>query len=875
MQSLQRLMRRLRLLARTGAAERRMDAELRHHIELETADLVGRGWPPADAAREARRRFGGLEQVKEQARDARGTRLAEDLAADLRHGARLLRRTPGFTAAAVLTFALGIGAATSIFSVVYGVLLRPLPYADPDRLVVLWERNIPRDRSDNVVSLDNFEAWQARATSFAGMAAIIPTSVTFTDGPQPERIVGAEVTAGFFGLLGVAPALGRDFSAEDHRHTLAMMLSDGYWRRRFGGDPSVVGRVRTIAGRAYTIVGVMPAGFDPPRLGWLDTQDVWFPMPRTAQRRAWGRSLIVLARLAPGVSHGRAAAEMRTVADGLAAEIPADRGWSAVVTSLAGEMTGAARTTLLVLLGAVALLLLIAVTNVSLLTVVAMRRRGAELAMRRAMGATDRRIFRQLLTQSLLLAGVGAAAGLASAPAGLRLLLAILPPDVPRAGAIRLDAPVLLLSTAVAALAAMAFGVASARTGAASATEGLARAGGDHRATPRTGGGTLVAIEIALALALTVMAALMGRSLMHLRDVDLGFDPAGTVVARVGLPGDRYGSPASQRAFFDALLTRVRSVPGVEAAGIVSARPLSGIGPATTVSDPASALPPGASAPVADVRIADDGALQALGIPILAGRPFDASEDASGLPQIIVTRDLADTFWPGGDAVGRRLHAAIYDDLTGEIVGVVPPIHLIDPRTPARPAIFLPASRFPDTQRDLVVRTSAAPESIVPTLRAMVAALDRSLPLYLAAPLSDLVSRSLASDRFTASMLAAFAAAALALAAIGVFGVLSADVASRRKEIGIRLALGSTGAGILGMLARQALRRAAAGIAAGTVMALFAARAMRALLFGVTAFDPVSLVLVAAVVLAVALGATLLPGLGAIRRAPLGALRES
>ena len=864
------------MLARHGSIERAMHAELELHIACETAENIRQGMTPAEAQRRAVIDFGGLEPIKEQGRDARGIRIVEDTVNDVRYAARLLRRNPGYTVASVLTFALGIGVTTAIFSIVYGVLLRPLPYARPDRLVALWERNVARNHDRNVVSIENFEAWRDRARSFETMAAVTPTSFTLDGGPAPDRVIGAEISTDYFRMLGVAPALGRDFEKGDAAHGLAVILSDGLWKRRFGGDPAVVGKPVTIAGRAYLVVGVMPATFDPPRFGWLGEQQAWFPFVSTPQKLSWGRFLLVVARLRDGVPPEQARGELIAIAARREHESTSNAGWSASLVPLAEQITGDARTTLLVLMGAVGLLLAMAITNVATLTLSSMRRRGQELAVRRAIGATDRRLFRQLFAQSALLASVGTGVGLIFAPLGVRLLLLVLPPEIPRSAAIGVDAPVLLATSLAAAIATLVFGSVAAIKGRAVARVSAIAlaAGGDGRVAARRGGAPLVVTEIALALALGVVAVLMARSLGLLSRVDLGFDPKGVTIARVALPGDRYGSPASQAAFFDRLLEGIRAVPGVQSAGAINTRPFGGLGPATTVADPLAPAAASSASIVADVRYADAAAFDVLRVPLMAGSLFDRT-DIPGAPiRAVISADLARTLWPGETAVGRRLAVAMYDGIIPQIVGVVAEVHLIDARTPVRPVVYLPAGRFPDSVRDLVVRVDGAPESIVPSLRAAMSGIDTAIPLYSVTTLSRLVGASLASDRFTTFLLGAFGLTALLLAGIGIFGVFADDVARRRKEIGIRLALGAGGWRVIGLILGRALRRAAAGIAIGALVALLFARAMEALLFGVSPSDPASFAIVIALVLATALVATLIPATAAVRRSPLSALRE-
>jgi putative ABC transport system permease protein len=871
-----RWLRRIRLLLRRDAVEAAMDEELRYHVECETAERIRGGMAPDAARREALRDFGGIERFKEEARDARGVRPVEDLIADTRYAARVLGRNPGFTAAAILTLALGIGAASAIFSVVYGVLLRPLPYADPDRLVVLWERNVARNKDRNVVAVGNFEAWRDRTRAFAGMAALVPRPVTLADAAVPERVAGAEVSPGYFRLLGVAPALGREFVPAEGEPggADAVMLSDAFWKRRFAADPHVVGRTLIASGTAHTIVGVMPAGFDPPAFGWLGAQELWFPFVASPQTRSWGRFLLVIARLKPDVPLDFAQSDMTAAGDRLAREVDSDRGWTATVMPLVQQITGDVRTALLILLAAVGLLLLIATANVATLMLSLVRRRGRELAIRRALGATDDRLFRQVFSQSLLLGLLGSAAGLLTMRPAVSLLVWLLPPDAPRLTAIQVDGRVLAITSAVAILAAIVSGTIAAVRGRRSAGLPLFSPGaGDGRVAARAGGLALVTAEMAIALALGVMAMLMARSFAGLRAVDVGFSAERVLAARVALTSDRYRDAGSQRLFFETLVARVRGLPGVESAGVISMRPFGGLSTATEVRDARPGRTPGAEAAiVADIRFADAGAFRTLRIPVLRGGLFPTT-DSTAPPRVVISDSLARSVWPGQDAVGQQLHLALYGEIDAEVVGVVGDLHLMDPRTPVKPVAYLSAARFPSDTRDLIVRVGGDPQAIVPSLRTLLASIDPDVPLYQAISLPGLIDASLASDRFTTVLLSAFAALALLLGGVGVFGVFSGEVASRRKEIAIRMALGAGTLAIVTMVLRQALVRASLGVAGGAVLALWLARSMRSLLFGVESTDPASFVATAAIVCGLALLATLIPTMQVLRSAPLGSLR--
>jgi putative ABC transport system permease protein len=831
---------------------------------------------PDAARRAALLDFGGVERFKEEVREVRGIRPIEDLARDLRYAVRVLRRSPAFTAATVLTLALGIGAATAITSVVYGVVLRPLPYLNPDELTVLWERDVTHGHDRNVVSVENFEAWRNRSRSFLGMAALVPTRITLAGGAEAQRVPGAEVSPGYFRLLGVAPALGREFTREEESAGGApvVMLSDGFWRRRFGGDPGVLGRSLPISGKPHSIVGIMPARFQPPRFSWLDEQDFWVPFAPTADKRTWGRFLLVVARLRPGVELEQARAEMVAIASQRALEDTANQGWSASVIGLGEQITGDVRTALFVILGAGGLLLLMAVTNVGTLTLAFMRRHRHEMALRRAIGATDRRLYRQLFTQSALLGAMGTALGLLAAVPGVRLLVALIPPEVPRAESIHLDTAVLLVSTAAAVIATLIFGTAAAARGSSEDGASVIAESSHERISPRLGGYALIVTEIALGVVLAILAGLMVRSFASLQAVNLGFRTEGIVIARIALSGDRSATPAGQRAFFDALAERIRAIPAVRSAGLVSIRPFGGAGPATTVGDARRRMARDAEPIVADIRYADRPYFGTLGIPTIAGSLFDERERPDGPPRVVINETMARAFWPGKDPIGQSAAIQLFDGITPVVIGVVGDVHLMDARTPPRATAYLAASRFPSEVFDLIVRVDHDPASFVPTLRSAVARFDPGLPLYQVTTMRQLVDESLARDRFTTLLLGGFASIALLLAGVGVYGVFAGDVARRRKEIGIRLALGARRSGVLLLILRLALARAAAGVFLGVVAALLVARAMASLLFGVGAADPVTFIAIAATLLGVALAATLIPAIQAARVPPIETVRN-
>jgi predicted permease len=703
------------------------------------------------------------------------------------------------------------------------------------------------------------------------MAALVPAPLTLTGGEAPERVRGAEVSPGYFALLGVAPALGRGFTAAEGAGRAAdvVVLSDGLWRRRFAADPGVVGRTLALGGRPRTVVGVMPPGFDPPRFGWLAEQELWLPFAPTPDNRQWGRFLLVVARLRPDATLAGARREMAAIAAAREGEEPGNRGWSASVVPLGEQITGEVRTALLVLLGAVGLLLLIAVVNVATLGLAHARRRAPELAIRRAIGASRGRLVRQLCAQNLILGGAGAAVGLAAAWAGMRALVALLPAGVPRTAEVRLDAPVLLAATGVAVLATLASGTFAALRGVRPASA----VGAGGRSSARLGGGSLIVAEVALGIVLTIAAGLMVRSFAALRAVDLGFAAEGVVVARVALDDARYHDAASRRAFLDALLAGLRATPGVDAASAISGRPFGGFGPATAIADARRRGSADGEPPVADVRWVDRSWFQTLRAPLLAGSPFGEPQPSDGVTEAVISRSAARAVWPAEAAVGRRLAVELFDGLEARVVGVVGDLHLVDPRTPVRPAVFLPLDRWPAEAFDVMVRGGGPPEELAAVVRQAARRLDPAVPVDRVQALAEAVDGALAGDRLTTLLLSGFALTSLLLAAVGIYAVFAGDVARRRRDLGIRRALGAPPSRLLLRVLGRGLGRAAAGVAIGLAGALLATRLMGSLLFGVGPADPLAFAAVAAALLAVAALATLVPAARAARVSPLEVMR--
>ncbi|MDQ6829845.1 MAG: ABC transporter permease, partial [Gemmatimonadota bacterium] len=638
-----RLARRARLLISRESAERSMDDEMRYHIECEARERLARGEDEITAWRAARLTFGGLDRFKEEGRDARGTRLIEDLRMDAHYALRVLRRSPAFTIASLITLALGIGATTAIFSVVRGVLLRPLPYAEPERLAVLWERNVPRNRDENVVSVPNFEAWRARSRAFDAMAGMVPAPLTMTGAGDAQRVRGAEVSSSYFEMLGGRPMVGRVFvdGEGDHAPANVIVLSHRFWLEHFRGERAAVGRAVILDGSPRTIIGVMPPEFEPPRIGWMLNPEFWIPFTATASNRTWGRFLIVMGRLRKGTTIDQARADQQRIGAALANEDKADAEWGTSVKGLTEQIIGDVRTQLWVLMVAVGLLLAMAIANVANLTLAQVRRREHELAVRGALGASRPRLVRQLLTQSALLGLAGGTAGVLAAIWGVHLLIGLLPSDAPRAGSIRIDGVVLAMAAAASAIAVIFFGVWPTLMATKDRIAGALGESGHRGASDRLGGGTLIVAEVALAVGVSVIAGLAMRSFLSLRSVDLGFDPRGVVVMRIALPGQRYQSNAQQLAFFESMLGATRALPGVRSAGVINIRPFGGEGPATTITAEGKSFDDVASAQVSDVRVADGDYFRTLRIALVSGRTFDAQDGAGAPPRAVVSRSLA------------------------------------------------------------------------------------------------------------------------------------------------------------------------------------------------------------------------------------------
>jgi putative ABC transport system permease protein len=800
------------------------------------------------------------------------------LLSDVRFTLRALARRPGFALVAVLTLAVGIGANTAVYSIAEAVLLRPLPFREPERLVLVWEKNVIRDRTRNVVNPGNYLEWRDRNRVFESLAAFSSFNMNLSGGEEPARVETGGVTANFFATLGVSPALGRAFLADDARPGApdVVLLSDGLWRRRFGADPAVVGRDLMLNGQPTTVVGVMPAGFQvPPGV------ELWVPFTEGGsgglRRDHRGRFLVTVARLKPEVSVPQAQAAMEGIAAQLETERPDfDTGWSVLVASLHADLVREAKPAVLVLFGAVALLLLIACGNLANLLLVRSLARGREIAIRRALGATPGRLVGQLFTESVVLAVMGGALGLLFAAWLKQGLLTIVPAEVQALFAVRLDPKVAAFALGLSVLSALVFGLAPAwqavdRERASALHEGAAGTGlsrGRRRFTR-----FVVAGEVALSLVLLAGAGLLLRSFWRLSNENAGFDPTRVLSLQVNLSGPRYREDEAQTRFYEDAVGRIAALPGVESAAAVSWRPL-GAGSATSFIVPDRPAPAAGQEPVADVRMVTPSLFRTLGIPLRAGRDFDEG-DRVGRPRVVVVNErLAREFWPGQSALGRKIKMEWDAMQEAEIVGVVGDVRLVGLEQAPRATLYWPIAQLPNSFASFLVKTKEGPAALAPSIKAALASVDPALPVARIAALDAVVHDSLQQPRFTSVLIGAFALTAALLAALGLFGLLSYSVAQRLPEMGIRLTLGAQPVDIAGLILREGALLAAAGAAAGLLGALALSALLTHLLYETSPRDPLAFAAVVAFVALLAFAAAALPARRASRVHPAVALRS-
>ena len=817
---------------------------------------------------------------------------------DLRFALRGLRRAPGFTAIAIATLALGIGANSAIFTVVNAVVMRPLPYAHPDRLVRITSDFTGLGSADIGLSQPELVDYRDRSGLFEEIAGVWAINANLTEVDVPERVEVLIASPSYFDVLGVGPQLGRLFRPEDSGPgiTEILVISDALWRRRFAASPDAIGRTLRIDNDSYTIVGVLPAGFRHPGRSVLTDVDVWAPttffdkpFPKPAQRSSYFITGAI-ARLKPGISLAEARERLAAVGQEFRAAYPNDypprAAWTPRVVPLQEDLVGPVRSALLLLFGAVGVVLLIACANIANLLLARASSRQRELAVRRALGSSRGRLVRLLLTESLVLAVLGGAAGAIVTGWLLSLLLAIVPSGLPRLQEIRVDEQVLAFTAVVSVLTALLFGtlpaVQSSRADVSDALKEGTRGASGARGWLRS---TLVVVEFALAVVLLVGAALLVRSFLRVQQVELGFDPANVLTAKLWLPQPndpdqgRYSHRATghraRLATYEEILRRAEALPGVTAAAAADALPFDGTRSSVVFTAEGSEGDARSVVPTAQYSSATPRYFEVMGIRLVRGRPFEDQDDGNAAPVVIVTDAIARRSWPGQDPVGKRLHLggpqAKNPWMT--VVGVVEDLRTRRVEEDPRPTIYRPLKQRSGLSLALALKTQSDPKLLRSAVPAEVRAADPDLPTFAVRTMEEMVAVATASRRFSMQLLTAFAVLALVLAAVGIYGVMAFVVGQRTREIGIRIALGAHPGSVVRLVLRQALVLAVCGVAAGAAAALIVTRLMSSLLFQVRASDPATYVLIAVLLAATATIAAWRPARRAAAVDPITALR--
>ena len=804
---------------------------------------------------------------------------------DLRYGLHMLRKAPGFTAVAILTLALGIGANTAIFSVVNAVLLRPLPYPNPRQLVLLPEASPKQGITDAGMSYPGLLELRDNSRVFSAVAGFVTHALTLTGRGEPSEARTIVVTQNFFSVFDTKPLLGRTLLPSDSERGAApvVVLSDGMWRSQFGADPKIIGSPATLDMRPYTVVGVMPAEFRTPFFDQAD--QLWIPLVQDPLFSGWMTHppqthwMPVFARLRPGVSFAAAQAEMDTLSTRLAEEFPEEKGWKIQqVQPLQQAIVGDVKSPLLILSCAVGLVLLIACANIANLLLTRATSRSKEIALRVALGAPQRRIIRQLLTESAILGIFGSVAGMVLAYLGVSALISVLPPGLPRIQAIRVDGSALGFALLLSLAASFVFGLAPVLFAAQSDPQTNLREGaraGEASGSQRARG-ILAAVEIALAMVLLVGAGLLMRSFARLTSVSPGFEPNGVVKAMVSLPQFQYSTPLQWSAFATELMTRIQAEPGMQDSACAAPLPIKDGQinlPFEIVGNPP--LPAGA-ADTADYVTASPRYFSVMGIPLLRGRLFDSSDSPSSPPVVLISNALARRYFPNQDPLGR--HLVFGFPLNGrasrEIVGVIGDVHDVSLGKKPEAMMYVPFAQAPLYGCEVVVRSTLAASAVAAAIRTETHGIDKNLPVTDVATLPGALSASLAEPRFRTLILGLFSTIALALAAVGIFGVISYSVSRRTREIGIRIALGATSASVRRLVVGESAKLVFFGLAAGVPAALVLTRFLSTLLFDVRPADPLTFMGVAVLLALVALAASYIPVRRAMRVDPMVALRD-
>lgn len=803
-----------------------------------------------------------------------------DFAQDIRYGARVLFKNPGFTVIAVIALALGIGANTAIFTVVNAVLLRALPYKDPDRLLMVWEDASKIGFPNNTPSPANFIDWRDQNQLFEGMAATHRQTFNLTGIGEPERIDGRRVSSNLFALLGVDPQLGRAFIADEDKPGAnnVVILSNRLWRRRFAADASIVGKTLTLNGQAFTVVGVMPQRFEFPSR----EDELWIPMAFSAEEAARRGShyLEVIGRVKPGVTPQQAQAEMSTIGARLEQQYPdSNSNVGVTVIPLHEDLVGDIKPALLMLLGAVGFVLLVACANVANLLLARAAVRQREIAVRMALGASRWRLVRQFLTESVLLGAIGGIVGLILSFVALIVLKSFIPENISQASAINMDGRVLGFTLLISILTGLIFGLAPASQRSDFELNEVLKEGGRDPGAGSRGKrmrGMLVITEVAVSLILLIGAGLLVNSFLRLRNIDPGFKTDQVLTMGVVLPQLKYPDRARRAAFYTEVIRRVESLPGVKAAGVTNWIPLVLQGDSIGISIEGKPDPNLSQRPNAATRVINPNYFSAMGMNLLKGRNLDARDQATSPAVSVISETMARRFWPDQDPIGKRFTPgdSSRDDQWIQVIGVVNDVRQFELTVEPKPQMYLSYEQVGFfAPRYLVVKTDVEPSSLAATVRQAVWEIDKDQPVSNIQTMEEVVSESIARQRFSMLLLAIFAGVALVLAAVGIYGVMSYSVAQRTHEIGIRMALGAQTGAVLKLAVGHGLKLLIAGIVIGLGAAFLLTRLMSTLLFGVTPTDPLTFTAISLILLAVGLIASYIPARRATKVNPLAALR--
>ncbi|HEY6230973.1 MAG TPA: ABC transporter permease [Pyrinomonadaceae bacterium] len=880
------------LLSRLGALVKRetvirdIDEEFRVHVEMETSANLARGMSAADARERALRSFGNLGTIRDSAYEIRGGGMIETFWQDIRYAARGLAKQKTFTLVAVITLALGIGANTAIFSVVNELLLRPLPYLDAERLVMLWEVT-PEGRHQNTTSRANFSGWREQTTSFEDMAAFTDQRLNLTGVGEAEEISVQFATPSLFHVLGVQPILGRDMKEEDGAKDAPpiAILGYGFWQRHFAGNPQIVGKSILLNGTPFTVVGIMPAGFQwhiKSRSGTGRAAEIWsaLDMPPGEGAGSRGRFLSAVARLKPGVSLQQAQADMKTVMARLEQDAPRfNKGYQTELIPLRDQFVGNVRLALWIILGAVGFVLLIACANVANLMLSRAAAREKEIAVRTALGAGRLRLVRQLLTESFLLAIIGGLLGLALAAWGIKALAAISPRDLVNLQRVGLNLTVLGWTMGISLVTAIIFGLAPALEATRLNLNGALKEGkGADGQNPRSGKlrSGLVIAEVALALVLLASAGLLIKSFGQLRKINSGFNANNVLTMVVRLPDGKYKEDQQYINFFNQATQRMRALPGVTAAGMINFLPLyGGLGSGTGFTIEGRPTPAPGEEPSTNVRVSDADYFTAMQIPLLRGRTFSSLEMNEAKHVILINDALARKHFPGEDPIGKRITVPMSDKPAAtEIIGIVGDVKYDSLIDAAEPTVYFPESELTYPFMTFVVRTTGDPLASAAAVRREIRELDPEQPVSDVRSMNEVMSDTVARARFNTLLLALFAALATLLAAVGIFGVMNYSLALRTREIGLRMALGAQKGQVLKLMLKQGLALTLIGTVIGIAGALALTRLLSTLLFGVSAADPAIFAGIVLLLMVVSLIACYLPARRATRIDPMIALRS-